>query len=65
MLHLVNFIAILCDGSTENSFIEKEVFYVISTDPETFKPTMKLFEVAAPADSQDSLVQKTLFCNIL
>ena len=34
-LHLVNFIAILCDGSTDNSVIEQEVLYVIFTDPET------------------------------
>ena len=52
-LHLVNFIAIFCDGSTDNSIIEQEVWYVIFTDPETSKPTMKFFEVVAPADSQD------------
>ena len=52
-LHLVNFIAILCDGSTDNSVIEQEVLYVIFTDPETFKPTMKFFEFVAPTDSQD------------
>ena len=50
----MNFIAILCDGSTDNSVIEQEVLYVIFTDPETFKPTMKFFEVVAPADSQDA-----------
>ena len=50
-LHLVNFIAILCDGSTDNSVIEQEVLYVIFTDPETFKPTMKFFEVVATADA--------------
>ena len=49
-LHLVNFIAILCGGSTDNSVIEQEVLYVIFTDPETFKPTMKFFKVVAPAD---------------
>ena len=37
-----------------NSVIEQEVLYVIFTDPETFKPTMKFFEVVAPADSQDA-----------
>ena len=52
--YLVNFITILCDGSTDNSIIEQEVLYVIFTDPETFKPTMKFFEVVAPADSQDA-----------
>ena len=53
-LHLVNFIAISYDGSTDNSVIAQEVLYVILTDPETFKPTMKFFEVVAPADSQDA-----------
>ena len=53
-LHLVNFIAILCDGSTDNSVIEEEILYVIFTDPQTFKPTMKIFEVVAPADSHDA-----------
>ena len=48
------FITILCDGSTDNSIIEQNVLYVIFTDPETFKPTMKFFKVVAPADSQDA-----------
>ena len=60
-LHLVNFIAILCDGSTDNSAIEQEVLHVIFVDPETFKPTMKFSEVVAPADSQDAPGLKTLF----
>ena len=59
--HLVNFIAILCDGSTNNSIIEQEVLYVIFTDPETFNPTMKFFKVVTPADSQDAPGLKTLF----
>ena len=42
-LHLVNFIAILRDGSTDNSVIEQEVLYAIFTDSETFKPNMKFF----------------------
>ena len=53
-LHLVNFIAILCDGLTDNNVIEQEVLYVIFTDPETFKPSMTFFEVVTPADSQDA-----------
>ena len=40
-LHLVNFIAVLCNGSTDNSVIEQKVLYVIFTDPETFKPISK------------------------
>ena len=53
-LHLFNFITLWCDGSTDNSITEQEVLYVIFTDPETFKPTMKFFEVVAPADCLDA-----------
>ena len=53
-LHLVNFIVPLCDESTDNSVIEQEALYLIFTDLETFKPTIKFFEVIAPADSQDA-----------
>ena len=53
-LPLVNFIAILCDGLTENSITEQQVLYVTYTDPETLKPAMKFFEVVAPSDSQDA-----------
>ena len=42
------------NGSTDNSVIWQEVLSVIFIDPETFKPTMKVFEVVAPADSQDA-----------
>ena len=35
-LELVNFIAVLCDGSTDNSVTEQEILYVIFVDPETF-----------------------------
>ena len=65
-LHLVNIIAILYDESTDNSVIKQEVLYVIFTDPETFNPTMKIFEVVAPADSEDApgLKKKCYFYNI-
>ena len=53
-IHLVNFIAILCDGSTDSSVIEQEVLYVIFTNRGKFKQTLKFFEVIAPADSQDA-----------
>ena len=39
----VNFIAVLCDGSTENSVSELEVIYVIYTDPDTFTTTLAFF----------------------
>ena len=40
--------------SVNSSVIEQEVLYVIFVDPDTFKPTIKFFEVVAPADSQDA-----------
>ena len=53
-LKSVNFIGILCDGSTDKGIVEQEVLYVIFADPETFKPTLAFFEVIAPPDSQDT-----------
>ena len=53
-LKSVNFLAILCDGSTDKSITEQEVVYVIFADPETCKPTMKFFQVISTADSQDA-----------
>ena len=40
---LVNFISILCDGSTDKGVIEQEVLFVVFTDPETHLPTMTFF----------------------
>ena len=53
-LETVNFLAILCDGSTDKSITEQEVLFVVFTDPETCLPTMKFFHVVAPSDSQDA-----------
>ena len=53
-LKSVNFLAILCDGSTDKSITEQEVVYDIFADPETCKPTMKFFQVISTADSQDA-----------
>ena len=53
-LCLAHFVAILSDGSTDSSITQQVVLCVIYTDPETFKPTMKFFEVVAPSDSQDA-----------
>ena len=39
----VNFIGILCDGSTDVSVIEQEVVYVIFCDPDTMTPTLCFF----------------------
>lgn len=40
----------LPEASTNKKFFKSIVF----TNPETIKPAMKLFEVIAPADSQDT-----------
>ena len=53
-LKKVNFIAMLCDGSTDISVTEQEVVYVSYRDPVTLCPTLKLFNVVAPKDSQDA-----------
>lgn len=47
-----NFVAILCDGSTDASVTEQEVIYVVFVDPETGKPTLTFFEVVAPSENQ-------------
>ena len=53
-LELVNFIAVLYDGSTDNRVTEQEVLFIIFVHPETFKPTIKFLEVVKPSDSQDT-----------
>ena len=52
-LTIVNFLGVLCDGSTDKSVMEQEVVYVAFADPETGKPTLAFFEVVAPSESQD------------
>ena len=42
-LRRVNFITVLCDGSTDSSVVEKECIYVLFVDPDTFQPTMSFF----------------------
>ena len=49
-LKSVNFIAILCAGSTDKGIVEQEVLYLIFTDPET----LTFFEVIVPQDSQEA-----------
>ena len=53
-MELVNFIAVLCDGSTNKSITEHEVIYVIYVDPKTNLPVMKFFKIAALENSQDA-----------
>ena len=51
---MVNFIAILCDGSTDKSITEQEVVYLIYVDPDTNLPVMNFFEIVASENSQDT-----------
>ena len=53
-LELVNFISILCDGSTDKSITEQEAIYVVFLDPVTNLPTLKFFEVAEPEKTQNA-----------
>ena len=53
-LALVNFLALLRDGSTDKSITEQEVVYVIFTDPETHLPVLKFFHIIVPSVSQDA-----------
>ena len=51
---MVNFLAVLCGGSTDKSIAEQEVVYVAFADPETGKRTLEFLEVVAPSESQDA-----------
>ena len=50
----VNFLAVLCDGSTDKSITEQEVVYVIFTAPKTHLPVLKFFHIIASSVSQDA-----------
>ena len=39
----MNFLAVLCDDSTDKSITEQEVVHVIFTDPETYLPVLNFF----------------------
>ena len=51
---LVNFLAVLCDGSTDKIVTEQEVVYVIFTDPETHLAVLKFFHIIVPSVGQDA-----------
>ena len=53
-LEKVNFLAVLCDGSTDISVTDQEVVYVSYRDPVTLLPTLKCFNFVTPKDSQDA-----------
>ena len=39
-----NFIALLCNGTTNASITKQEVVYVFFIDPDSMHPTLELFE---------------------
>ena len=49
----VNFLAVLCDGSTDKSIAEQEVVYVIFTNPETQLLVLKFFHIIVASVSQN------------
>ena len=53
-IELVNFIAVLWDGSTNKSITEQKVIYIIYVNLKTNLPVIKFFEIAAPENSQDA-----------
>ena len=62
-LKRVNFIAILCDGATDQSVTEQEVIYVSFRDPDTLLPVLKFFNIATPELSQDAVGLKEAIKN--
>ena len=51
---MVNFLAVLCDGSADKRGMEQDVvYYVASADSETGKPSLAFFEFAAPSENSD------------
>ena len=53
-LTMVNFLAVLCNRSTDKSVTEQEVVYVAFADAETGKATLAFFEVVATSESKDA-----------
>ena len=50
---MVNFIAILCDGTTNTSITDQEIVYVFFVDPGTMEPTLTFFKCFGIQDGQD------------
>ena len=53
-LKRVNFIGILCDGSTDKSVCEQMVLYLTFKDPDTHLPMFKFFHLVEPEFGQDA-----------
>ena len=59
---MINFLAVLHDGSMDKSATE-QVVYVVFADPETGKPTLVFLEVAVPFKNQDASGLKKAIIN--
>ena len=44
----LNFISLLCNGSTDKSVLEQKVIYITFMDPDTYLSVMKYFTAIAP-----------------
>ena len=51
---IVNFIAILCDGTKDTSITEQDVVYIFFIDLDTTEPTLTFFECLGLESSQDT-----------
>ena len=51
---MVNFLAVLCDGSTDKGVLEQDSVCVAFPDLETEKPTFVFLKVVAPSECQDT-----------
>ena len=51
---MVNFLAVLCDGSREKGVLEQDSVYVAFPNLEIEKPTFVFLEVVAPSECQDT-----------
>ena len=59
-LKRVNFITVLCDGSTDAAIVKKECIFVLFVDSDTFQPTMTFFALK-DVPSQDAVgINKTI-----
>ena len=50
----MNFIAKLCDGTTDTSINEQEFVYFFVVDPDTIEPKLTFFECLRLESSQDT-----------
>ena len=56
------FVSLLCDDSTDASIVEKQVIFITSVDPDTFKPSVTYFALKS-VESQDALGIKAAIRN--